>query len=589
MPVPGTWQAPPLAIRRRMPGMRATAAFLILAIPAVAAAEGPADGLGLPGGPPRTPEFKKKVNTAIERGVDWLRRQQKPDGSFGMVGNLAMFRIQGADSLGASALGIYTLRACGAGRDDPAVLSGLQRLREQYLTAKARPGALDNYGVSITVLALEAHYAAEELPPAGGDRYGKPSPGGRRIPGADLGWLKELTRWLEAAQTKDGGFSYMSPAHGTIHDHSNMQYSLLALKAARRCGLEVRREIWERSMLHLLSQQEKRGPEVGRFEAAGVDEHGYGAGSLREVARDTARGWGYYDGSAATGSMTSGGVSSLVICRSELLGLKGYSERRDAEALRGIRDGLAWLGRQFTVEENPGPANAPAFKEMWQYYYLYGLERAGVLSGAAWMGRHDWYLEGAEYLVEQQRDGGSWLSERQMLVPGMPAAGGSAPGSNYLDTCFALLFLKRATFRVDRGSVATESSDGALDLAGAATLDEASFASVFGAVFARYRRASPEDRAARVADFVRLGTRAIPLLVLHLEDEAVADRSAAIDALERTTGERRGYAADAPAGERSAAVARWEEWWFGSRDSLAPDVATGRFVASAVAPAGAPR
>ena len=58
--------------------------------------------------------------------------------------------------------------------------------------------------------------------------------------------------------------------------------------------------------------------------------------------------------------------------------------------------------------------------------YLYGLERVGDLTSRHLIGKHDWYREGAEYLLRRQMVSGGW-------------------GGGILDTCFALLFLKRST------------------------------------------------------------------------------------------------------------------------------------------------
>jgi hypothetical protein len=62
----------------------------------------------------------------------------------------------------------------------------------------------------------------------------------------------------------------------------------------------------------------------------------------------------------------------------------------------------------------------------WYYYYLYGLERAGVLTGTEVFGRREWYPEGAQALLRMQGGNGSWDNDAW-------------------NTCFAILFLKRAT------------------------------------------------------------------------------------------------------------------------------------------------
>ena len=64
--------------------------------------------------------------------------------------------------------------------------------------------------------------------------------------------------------------------------------------------------------------------------------------------------------------------------------------------------------------------------------YLYALERVGILSGTVDIGTHDWYREGANFILKSQKEDGSWKT----------ATGG---GNAVWDTCFAILFLKRAT------------------------------------------------------------------------------------------------------------------------------------------------
>ena len=81
----------------------------------------------------------------------------------------------------------------------------------------------------------------------------------------------------------------------------------------------------------------------------------------------------------------------------------------------------------------------------WHYYYLYGLERACVIAGKRYLGDHEWYLEGARLLVDAQRDDGSWSSGQRTQFA--PPDGASAAAPAIVDTCFALLFLQRASLR----------------------------------------------------------------------------------------------------------------------------------------------
>ena len=112
-------------------------------------------------------------------------------------------------------------------------------------------------------------------------------------------------------------------------------------------------------------------------------------------------------------------ISCLAIIHSELLRSRRY-QNKIRTVSQAIHDGFAWLDANWAVERNPGGNQA------WHYYYLYGLERAGVLAGRRWIGEHDWYREGADFLLARQAGIGSW-------------------NGSILDTAFALLFLKRST------------------------------------------------------------------------------------------------------------------------------------------------
>ena len=79
----------------------------------------------------------------------------------------------------------------------------------------------------------------------------------------------------------------------------------------------------------------------------------------------------------------------------------------------------------------------PKRNEPMNLYFLWTIERCGVLYNRREIGGKDWYGWGVELLVDQQKADGSWFAG---VYPGsMPIA----------DTCFALLFLKRANLAKD--------------------------------------------------------------------------------------------------------------------------------------------
>jgi hypothetical protein len=63
------------------------------------------------------------------------------------------------------------------------------------------------------------------------------------------------------------------------------------------------------------------------------------------------------------------------------------------------------------------------------------LERAGELFGTERFGDHEWYPEGALVILDAQEADGSWFRDGH----------GSHVSGRESDTCWAILFLKRAT------------------------------------------------------------------------------------------------------------------------------------------------
>ena len=133
-------------------------------------------------------------------------------------------------------------------------------------------------------------------------------------------------------------------------------------------------------------------------------------------------GWCYGDKDAAAsyGSMTVGAVASLIIIK--------YYTKQNWKADKNIAEGFNWLIKNWDVKKNPGTKEG----FIWLYYYLYAIERAGILSDMDKIGKLDWYKEGATFILDQQQSDGRWEE-------------GSSYGGNIKDTCFAILFLRRAT------------------------------------------------------------------------------------------------------------------------------------------------
>lgn len=316
---------------------------------------------------------REEVERAIREGVRFLRQQQRDDGSWSDVDNEA--------HTGSTSLVTLALLTAGEPVESPTVRRALNYLRN------FGPDELKStYAVSLQTMV----FAAAE-------------------PERDQLKLVANVEWLTRAQIKPadrvnwpGSWTY-SVIKNHNGDNSNTQYALLGLNAAHEVGIPVRNEVWTLSRNYWESSQRRDG------------------------------GWAYTPeaSSPASGSMTSAGISSLIIT-----GLKRYQgqETLDGDTIHNcgkgglnvdLMRGLDWMANHFRVGENYGHG------QTWRYYYLYGMERAGRLAGRRFFGEHDWYREGAEKLVHDQDPiGGFWRGANFEQDP-------------MVATSFSLLFLAK--------------------------------------------------------------------------------------------------------------------------------------------------
>ncbi len=219
---------------------------------------------------------------------------------------------------------------------------------------------------------------------------------------------------IPVKKMKDG------PATG---DNSNSQYAALGLRACHDAGILLPKEVVQNAKKWWIESQHDSGGDKGV--ATGGEVTG------------PPRGWCYSKASVCDkkhhpyASMTAGAVGALAIYDFIL----DVDRKKDAS----IKSGLGWLNAHWSVTGNEGPAEFAAGTAAEYYYYLYALERAGMLLDMPSIGKHDWYVEGANQLLGDQKADGSWV------------AGGGRSNATW-DTCYAILFLKKATARLEVAS-----------------------------------------------------------------------------------------------------------------------------------------
>ena len=229
-----------------------------------------------------------------------------------------------------------------------------------------------------------------------------PRQAGAREFGSTVREHKRPSKSILVPQTKHEGES---------GDNSNSQYAALGLRACFDANIKLPADA-----LHLARKW--------WVESQWPDESDAKAGKNAVVSGgDTTRvqGWSYKkpgdEGQKGPyHAMTAGAVGATVILE--------YMLGRDFKKDPVTKAGVNWLAKNYSINSN--------------LYYMYALERAGMLYDTTKFGDHDWYWDGAKSLVQSQNDDGSWGKNDKIE-------------KNTHDTCFAILFLKKATRGVATG------------------------------------------------------------------------------------------------------------------------------------------
>ena len=333
-----------------------------------------------------------RVDQAIQRGVAWLRNAPYPPDYW----------------MSANELILWTLIHAGVPESDPEfqrrlkgmlegplertyrvalqamILEELDRVAYQHRIWQCAQFLVDNQCVN-----GQWSYGAPTDLPKGVPTPAKPAvattakldPDGRRL-------KPKVPRKMMARKTRDG------PPEG---DNSNSQYAALGLRACFDAGVVIPEETVYRALKWWIESQY-------------FDE--------RKEGEYAAKGWSYTSlvkEPRASHTMTAGGISALTIY--------DYIQGKDWKQRTVTKGGIHWITQFWVINSN--------------YYYLYGLERAAVLYGIDRFGRNAWYPMGAEWILDHQDGSGGWITNRS-----------DKPDEyvwNTFNTCFAILFLKRAT------------------------------------------------------------------------------------------------------------------------------------------------
>lgn len=269
---------------------------------------------------------------------------------------------------GLTALSVFALLASGENPQEPRLARAIEFLKKADITGTY-------------VLGIRCQIWLQ-LPP---------SPEVKTLANRDMRALLGLMKSQEFAR---GFYDYNAEGGPRTYSLSRSQYAVLGMWAVSQAGVEVPNAYWAEVEKAWIRAQRKDG------------------------------GWAYYahrDDPPVTAGITAAGVATLFIVQDQLYASRGQDCKNPTE-IPAIEKGIDWMAKNFDkiANETPYPRDFP-------YATLYAVERVGVAGGLKYIGKHDWYAEGADYLVKRQKSSGTWT--------GFP---GGVPNA-----CFAIVFLSR--------------------------------------------------------------------------------------------------------------------------------------------------
>jgi Domain of unknown function (DUF4159) len=279
-------------------------------------------------------------------------------------------QISGPRPGGVTALAVVALLNCGKGPKDPVVQRCLQYLRG------LAPAQSYTVGLQTMAFCLAGEKQDRQL-------------------------VQRNLEWIEKMRVP-GGWGYEARFMNSP-DHSINQYVLLGIHEARLAGFKIDRKLLQ-DMYSFYNPPGHTGQ------------------------------WSYRNQRIPSLTMTTAGLCNLLITGQDLAEKRKLIKGIDPDCGKYPDDttvarALDYIGRMF-----PNDVEDAVDRNRFQhpFYCLYGIERAGRLTGQRFFGGKDWYRIGCEYLVKVQKENGSWDGGNRGLDRWPPVA-----------TSLALLFLSK--------------------------------------------------------------------------------------------------------------------------------------------------
>jgi hypothetical protein len=343
-------------------------------------------------------KMQKAVEAQVKKAVEWLRKQQRPAGDFGVGPTIETTRVD-ADATG---LCVRALLAAGAKPDDPAVEKAVKRMR-------ADPGK-STQALGNALCALVFRHADESRDAVKGALAKEDTAAVRAIANLLLNRRDpKLSLWASTDDTRNATLNVISSMH-----------ALEGLWAAALAGVDVPADAWKNIIDTVtLNPSETDDADVELklefAEGAGLpDPDGPKKAKPLTWRYDIARKGQAQNPNPMGGSRSEtkgwshtvlAALEDLKLAQMELERAKKLSDGQKKSLDGAMRNGLAWVQDRLTFRT---PPPAEAYWSLRKIEYLHMLGRVLSLYGVTKVDGSDWCLEGAYHLLRLQHGDGRW-------------------------------------------------------------------------------------------------------------------------------------------------------------------------------------
>ncbi len=341
------------------------------------------------------------IEAAIRRGVPHLKRA-----------------CAATPKTGQAILAALALVKAGEDVDSPEIQAVIAGIQERCAAEIYKPGTHHYYMAGLELMLFEAIDA---------ERY--------------RGEMEKVLAYMLKGQLTSGAWFY--PDQQGTGDTSITQYAALGLWAAERAGLKVPAETWDKMALWHLQTQGRDGgffyhPGDAQSLIANNSQPSLTVGAAASLMLSQLHLHGGHDKKKPRAPKVtereaqSGKVFGVLErVQTDLSAIESkepnvdrdYDVKTTSDSIqRSVDRATAWAAAHWRVP--PGP--------VWRMYFLYSVERMAALGDMKAIGPHDWYAEGATWLLQEQQPDGSWTDNEGPVTA----------------TAFSILFLAKATSKM---------------------------------------------------------------------------------------------------------------------------------------------